>query len=343
MSNRKTLLVGSIPAEDAGQAMSQALTELGPHLRYLPDGETGERDRWIVSMIETLRAHPDLRVRREGSWANYSDQLNFAVRRGHTLRGDRMDFGIVAAWQASWPVFSKLRDEAGRPDLAFQVGIPGDLDMALFSLGLTGPFRHRRAFTEALARQIGEIVAAAGDNVLFQIEVPAELVFVTKAPGPARPPLAHWLGGVVANLAAQAPAGTRFGVHLCLGDLGHQALGRLRDAGPLVLLGNAIAARWPSGRPLEYLHAPLAAGDEPPVSAPAFYRPLTGLKLPTQTRFVAGLLHEARDVDQLRPILAQVDTALGRPADVAAACGLGRRTPAAALATMRQGAALCAE
>lgn len=343
MSNRKTLLVGSIPAEDAGQAMSQALTELGPHLRYLPDGETGERDRWIVSMIETLRAHPDLRVRREGSWANYSDQLNFAVRRGHTLRGDRMDFGIVAAWQASWPVFSKLRDEAGRPDLAFQVGIPGDLDMALFSLGLTGPFRHRRAFTQTLARQIGEIVAGAGDNVLFQIEVPAELVFVTKAPGPARPPLAHWLGGVVANLAAQAPAGTRFGVHLCLGDLGHQALGRLRDAGPLVLLGNAIAARWPSGRPLEYLHAPLAAGDEPPVSAPAFYRPLTGLKLPTQTRFVAGLLHEARDVDQLRPLLAQVDTALGRPADVAAACGLGRRTPAAALATMRQGAALCAE
>jgi hypothetical protein len=67
---------------------------------------------------------------------------------------------------------------------------------------------------------------------------------------------------------------------LCLGDLGHKSLGRLRDAGPLVLLAKAIVQRWPAGRPLEYLHAPLAAGEDPPPADPAFYRPLERLKLP---------------------------------------------------------------
>jgi|SRR5579875_2091933 len=341
MSERKALLVGSIPADDAEQAMTQALTELAPHLRYLPDGETGERDRWIVCMVETLRANPALKVRHEGAWANYKDQLNFAVRRGHELRGDSMDFGIATAFQQSWPVFSRLRESFGQPDLAFQVGVPGDLDMALFSLGVTGPFRYRRPFTEALASQMARIHADGGDQVLFQIEVPAELVFMARAPGPVQGPLAGWLGGIVAGLAGQAPEGARFGVHLCLGDLGHKALGRLRDAGPLVALSNAIASRWPSGRPLEYVHAPLAAGEDPPVTDPAFYRPLQRLSLPGNTRFVAGLLHESLSVDELRPILAQVESLLGRWADVAAACGLGRRGRDAAATTMRQAAALC--
>jgi hypothetical protein len=189
---------------------------------------------------------------------------------------------------------------------------------------------------------VNTIHAEGGNEVLFQIEVPAELVFMTKAPGPLRPAMAGWLGGIVANLAAQSPAGSRFGVHLCLGDLGHQALGRLRDTGPLVLLANAIGSRWPDGRSLEYVHAPLAAGEDPPPADPAFYRPLRRLALPDGTRFVAGLLHEGRSVDELRPLLAEIESLLGRWVDVAAACGLGRRSPQAAQEIMRQGAAMCA-
>jgi hypothetical protein len=54
----------------------------------------------------------------------------------------------------------------------------------------------------------------------------------------------------VVTLAAAAPAGARFGVHLCLGDMNHKAYGRMTDAAPLVQLANAIAARWPAGRPI---------------------------------------------------------------------------------------------
>lgn len=342
MSHRRTLLVGSIPATSAEDAMTLAMREVGPYLRYLPDGETGERDRWVVGIINNLRSHPDLRVRREGEWSDYKDQLNFAVRKGRQLTGDKLDFGHVAAYQQSWPIFERLREEWKRPDFAFQVGIPGDFDMALFTLGLTGPFRHRRPFTDATVREIEQIHALAGSQVLFQIEVPVELVFVTQVPAVAQPAMAAWMGGVVTNLASRAPRGARFGVHLCLGDLGHKALGKLRDAAPLVHLTNAIVKRWPAERPLEYVHAPLAAGEEPPVLSESFYRPLNGLRMPAETRFVAGFLHEDRTMDELRQVLGEIESRLGQPVDIAASCGLARRGRDAAMAVMRQSAELCA-
>lgn len=40
---RAVHLVGSIPADNAEQAMRTAVERLGEHLRTLPDGETGER------------------------------------------------------------------------------------------------------------------------------------------------------------------------------------------------------------------------------------------------------------------------------------------------------------
>lgn len=207
MSHRRTLLVGSIPAASAEHAMTLAMREVGPHLRYLPDGGTGERDHWVMGIVNSLRSHPDLRVRREGNWSSYKDQLNFVVRRGHRLTGESLDFWHVAAYEENRPVFERLCKEFARTDLIFQVGIPGD--MALFTFGLTGPFRHRRPFTEATVREIEQIHTRAHGDVLFQLEVPVELVLVTQVPGVIQPVMAAWMGGVVTDLAARAPRGAR--------------------------------------------------------------------------------------------------------------------------------------
>ncbi|WP_300008735.1 hypothetical protein [Pseudonocardia sp.] len=342
MVERRLHVIGSYPAATAPEAMREMLARAAPHLAYLPDGETGERRDWIVHIINGLREYPDLVVRKEGDWSDYGNQLNFAVRRGHRLSGDTLDFGHSTAHAAARPAFEELRAEHGRPDLPFQVGIPGDLDMAMFTLGPTGPFTHRRPFTEAALREIARIHAAAGDDVVFQLEVPAEQVFVAMAPGPLRTAVARWAGSGVAALARRSPAGARFGIHLCLGDLGHKALTRTGDASPAVRLANAIARSWPAGRPLEFVHAPLAAGDEPPSLDPAFYAPLAALRLPVGTRFVAGLLHEARSTEELRGVLAAIEAAVGHPVDVAASCGYGRRSVQDAQRTLDQGVALCA-
>lgn len=340
---RSSHLVGSIPAADTESAMRLAVGRLGPTLRMLPDGETGERRNWIVHIIESLRDHPDLELVRDGDWSSYDRAPRLRVRRGRRLFGANLDFGHVPAADHGWPVFQRIRAEAGRPDLAFQVGIPGDLDLAMFTLGPGGALRHRRAFTEATVTEIRRIHASYGRDVVFQVEIPGELTLLARLPAPAQPPMARMLARGVTDLAAAAPAGARFGVHLCLGDLNHRAYGTMADVTPLVQLANALLARWPADRPLEFVHAPLAAADQPPPLDPAFYAPLARLRLPPQVRFIAGFVHEGRTLDQQRDLRAQLDRHLGRPVDIAAACGLGRRTPADAEAILDQTAALTAD
>jgi len=74
--------------------------------------------------------------------------------------------------------------------------------------------------------------------------------------------MARFLGGGVARLARLAPAGARFGIHLCLGDMITEPLASMPDNQSGVLLANAIAKAWPAGRSLEFVHAPFAAAQK---------------------------------------------------------------------------------
>ncbi|NHC12174.1 hypothetical protein [Motilibacter deserti] len=342
MAQRMGHLVGSIPAPDAESAMRLALDALGPSLQTLTDGETGERRNWIVSVIEELRDHPDLEVARDGDFSDYDRIPRLRVRKGRKLYGATLDFGHVAAVEQSWPVFSRLRTEYARPGLSFQVGVPGDFDMAAFTLGPREGLRHRRAFTEATLAEIGRVFAAHGRDVVFQIEAPAELVQLARVPEPLAPAAARVLARGVLDLAAGAPEGARFGVHLCLGDMNHRALGRMQDAAPLVHLANAIARGWPAGRALEFVHAPFTGGEDPPPTEPAFYAPLERLRLPTTTRFVAGFAHEGQGFAEQLEVLRLIEERVDRPVGVSNPCGLGRRSPSAGRAAMERIAELCA-
>ncbi len=337
MSNRQAHLVGSLPGPDARTAMTTALDIVGPYLRSLPDGETGPRNNWVGSAIDGLRGHPDLEVRGHGSGGDGAGQLR--VRRGHRLFGASMDFGHVAATRDSHPVFEQLT--ADRDDVAFQQGFPGDFDMAALTLGPLAALRDRRAFTEATLAEIRGVRQIAGPSALFQIEVPLELVVMARTPAPGRPLLARLLTRNVTRLAAAAPAGTRFAVHLCVGDQEHRALVRPTDVMPLVVLANEIAAHWPSSNPLVLVHAPFAAADHPANTDPAFLAPLRHLRLPAGVAFAAGFAHESQSLrDQVR-IRDHAEALLGREVVVAAACGLGRRSPADGIAVLERMARLC--
>ena len=333
-------LVGSIPLDSAEAAMTAALDRMGPSLQWLPDGETGERTNWILHIVESFRDHPDLEIKREGDWSDYDKTPVFKVRDGHTLSGQTLDFGHADVFEENYPLFLKLREQAAPPDLAYQVGIPGDFDMALFTLGPVGAFRQRKPFSEATLRAIRAIHDRAGDDVVFQIEVPAELVFVAKMPPPVQGAMASFLAGGIARLAQESPNGARFGVHLCLGDMNHRALGRMSDVAPLVRLTNAIVAEWPTGRPLEFIHAPFAAAIEPPPNRRSFYAPLRDLRLRSNIEFIAGFAHEGQPIDAQRALRDHLDELVGRDVGIATACGLGRRDRDAALAAMDRTAEL---
>jgi hypothetical protein len=320
--------------------MRLAVERLGAALLSLPDGETGERRNWVISMVEGFRDHPDVELAKDGDWSDYDRTPRFRVRRGHRLYGAAIDLGITAAARAAKPEFDAVRATmpAATPvrtaPLRFQVGIPGDLDLAVFTFGPAGPLRQLRAFTEALAATMHATQELYGDDVVFQVEVPAEVVLLARAPARARPVLATVLARRIAALVLGAPEGARVGVHLCLGDMNHRAYGRVGDASGFTLLANAVAERWPAGRTLDYVHVPLAAADAPPVEDAAFYAPLSGLRLGPDVRLVAGFAHEDQDVTAQLRIRDLVDEAVGTPVDISTSCGLGRRTRGAALAAM---------
>jgi len=89
-----------------------------------------------------LRKHPDLELRKAGDWSDYNKTPVIKIRRGRTLYGTSLDFGHVSAVRESFPAFQAATAAAGRPDLSFQEGVPGDFDLAMFTLGPAGALRH---------------------------------------------------------------------------------------------------------------------------------------------------------------------------------------------------------
>jgi hypothetical protein len=323
--------------------MEAALRRLGPYLARMTDGETGDRHMWVTPSMDKFRANPDVEMVHDGDMRDYDDIPKWRVRDGVTLDPDNIRLHYALAFENSFPSFKVMREKFRRPDLRFQVGIPLPMDLAVYSFGEVA-FSDRtilEACTVASVREIHKVHEKGGDEVVFQLEAVVSLVAVAQAPDEAQQAVAGQMAAHVVDVASRSPEGARFGIHLCLGDLDHKAYGTMRDVRPLVLLANAIAAAWPEGRVLEYVHAPFAAAAEPPIADESFYQPLAELSLPEDTRFVAGFLHESLDTAAHRELLARIERLTGREVDVAAACGLGRRpTVEQAFDQMRETAAL---
>lgn len=325
--SRKLHLVGAWPGRNPDHAMELCLDQLAPYLRRMSDGETGDRHQWITVPGDALRSNPDLEMTKDGGWTDYTDISAFRVRDGVTMDPDNVRLPLARAFEGSFPAFKVLRERYGRGDLAFQVGIPAPLDLAIYFLGdatFTDP-SIMEALTRAHIREIERIHAQGADEVVFQIETVVGLVAVAQAPDDQQPDVAAQMAGTFKDLVARSPEGARFGIHLCLGDFHHKAYGAMRDVRPLVLLANEFARDFPAGRSLDFVHAPFAAAAKPPIPEESFYAPLQDLQLPDDVRFIAGFIHESLDLPAHQRLLERIERFAGREVDVSQACGLGRR------------------
>ncbi len=337
--SRSVHLVGAWPGEFGVDAMDTAFNRLGPKLARMSDGETGDRSQWLLPTMAWMRANPDVerqesaipvRVLERGKKTEDGEKPKggggwYLLRDGHSLNPDHIQMGYVFAFKQSYPAFKTLRERYEQPDVSFQVGIPSPLDLARVAFGLDAMLEPSltEPFTVATLDQIKQILADAGDDVIFQIETVGTLLAVAMASPEDQPPVADRMAEELVKLVEQTPAGTRFGAHLCLGNYQHKASMQLQDARPIVLLANALARHFPAGRQLEYIHAPLAAAALPPSLDDAWYEPLSELDL-GGVRFIAGFVHEALDTEQLTQLLATIERFTGCEVDVSSTCGLGR-------------------
>ena len=63
MGNRLGVhLIGSVGLQSAEEVFATLSAERGLWLKRMPDGETGERARWIWWQREMMLAHPDMEL-----------------------------------------------------------------------------------------------------------------------------------------------------------------------------------------------------------------------------------------------------------------------------------------
>lgn len=337
MTRRQALLIGSLPYANEEAAMRKALDVLGDDLFCLPDGEIGDRDEiykkgrrmgWVQTAIQrnvdsgAFKVDKDIqRDAATGLFKNYQDLFVLNPRYSPKELVSHLNFGYLEFFQKSYPIFKQLREEYKKPGLVFQVGIPTGLAIALLSMSPLAALRYRSAFDERLSYEANEIVKAAGDDVMIQVEVPIEMGLAQRLPG-----FMMWLlVNMLISLIKRLHPATRLGIHMCLGDLHNKSLVKLDMDGLIVRFANQVLDKFPADHRLEYVHFPFAEGEITPPTDPAVYATLKNIRMPKGARFIAGMVHEKLGLEDHATILKAIEAARGETIGVACSCGMGRR------------------
>ena len=125
--------VGSIPLPDAETVFKTLSTAVGPHLRRLPDGETGIRKTWIRFLQDVLAENPAIEyaadvppfkfVQWDGKVVREIPRLR--VKPGATPDPKHFKTGYADMAIESWRLFERLQTAGAIPaHVKFQVSLP---------------------------------------------------------------------------------------------------------------------------------------------------------------------------------------------------------------------------
>lgn len=350
---RKALLIGSLPFDNEKECMTRALDVLGQRLFCLPDGEIGDKTEafpkgnriaWVVYALEKITQDSSnwqtvKKAKRgeDGMAVSYDDFQKLSPLRTPKEMPDHVQLGYDQYFEKNYPVFQQLLLEKETPKMKFQVGFPTGFAMGFAFKSEIQWLRYTYAFNTVFAREINAIKSQAGNNVIFQLEVPAELYAAYKLPS--------FMVGLsllpILDLLSKIEPGAEIGMHLCLGDFHNEALVHPKTLNKMVSFSNLLVEKWPAKHKLAYIHYPFAEAQTPPSDQAAHYKPLKNIILPAETRFVAGFVHEKNDLDRNRLIRDRIEEGRGHAVDIASSCGLGRRTPEIAEKLMNYMDVLC--
>ena len=265
MSDDKLHLVGSIPLASAEEVFTRISDGLGPHLCRLPDGETGERARWIYWQRTMLENHPDMEVdlgagtlklhEWDGSLLRETDLMRF--KPGIEPAKVSFDTGYDKASIASWRIFSKLQ-ESGRipPHLSFQVALPTPMSSAFMYVSPAAYEDYLPCYERSLLAALANILEAIpAEKLSLQWDICQE-VLVFEDYFPARPAdYKERIFALMGRLGNAVPEPVELGYHLCYGTPRDKHLVMPKDCAILAELGNAILERVE--RRVDFLHLPV--------------------------------------------------------------------------------------
>ncbi|MCH8939680.1 MAG: hypothetical protein IIC27_00965 [Chloroflexi bacterium] len=315
-------LVGSIPLKDSAEVFQTLGTSLGTRLRRMPDGETGERSGWIRWQLQVFLNHPMFELA-PADPDSYTAQPQYRLR--PETASDQLTFGPLgysAAAKSSYAEFLRLKQEGRIPaGCRFQVSLPTPLAPIAGYVVAADRAVVGQAYERRLLEELGEIMALVPAHELaVQWDVAVEFrIWESVSPEQAESVKKGLIEGLV-RLGDAIPAEVELGYHLCYGDSGHKHFMEPVDTANMVEVANSLSAGV--GRAINWIHMPVPHAR----TADAYFAPLTGLKLSTETELYLGLVHFTDGVvgTQRRIEAAQrVVTTFG----VATECGFGRRSP----------------
>ena len=323
------LLVGSVPLDDAESVFRRVSQVLGSCIARIPDGETGERTRWIYWQREMLERHPAMEldpdvpplrlVEWDGTFLRESPLLRF--KPGLDPASVAFETGYGRAALESYAVFARLK-RAGvvPPRVRFQVSLPTPASSAYMYVSPTSRADYLKLYERALLDALAEIVAGIpADELAVQWDVCQE-VLIFEDYFPWRPDdYETWVFELLARLGDAVPAGVELGYHLCYGSPRDRHLVMPKDTAILVAIANGVFSRL--RRSPSWLHLPVPQDR----TDATYFAPLAGLKLPAGCRLYLGLIHHADEAGDR----ARIDRARDVVADfgIAAECGWGRTEP----------------
>lgn len=323
-------LIGSIPLDSSEQVFRRLAETLGPYLRCIPDGETGERARWVYFQRQMLLDHPAMEidptvppykfVQWDGKLVREIEQVRF--KPATDPQAVTFDTGYDKAALASYDVFKRLRAGGSIPAaMRFQVSLP--TPQASGYLYVSGPARQTYigVYERALKSALAKIVEAIPDaDLTLQWDVCQEVLafegYFKDRPGDYKKQTFDMLG----RLGDAVPRGIEMGYHLCYGSPRDEHLVQPKDSGILVEMMEGIAAT--THRPIDFFHIPVPKGRTDDV----FYAPLAAWKRPAGAKLYLGLLHHDDDAgDRARVAVARRH--ISGDFGLSAECGWGRTEP----------------
>ena len=322
-------LIGSIPLDSSEQVFRRLGDELGPFLRCMPDGETGERSRWVYFQRQMLLDHPAMEIdptvppykfiQWDGKVVREIEQVRF--KPGVDPATVVFETGYDKAALASWEVFKRLRDAGAIPKhMRFQVSLP--TPQASGYLYVSGPARetyfgvYERALKSALANIVKAIPAA---DLSIQWDVCQEVLAFENYFKDRPPHYKKQIFDMLGRLGDAVPAAVEMGYHLCYGSPRDEHLVQPKDAAILVEMMNGVVAT--TKRPIDFIHIPVPKDR----TDDAFYAPLKDFRRPAGTKLYLGLLHH----DDAAGDRKRVEVAKRHVTEfgLSAECGWGRTEP----------------
>ena len=328
---RSVHLVGSVPLGNSREVFETVGAALGPRLKRIPDGETGERSDWITWLEPVFADNPALEKSDElfRIHATGTARIRYRLKPGKTVKDvvfGNLFYADIA--KQSYAEFAALKQRGVVPkDCRFQIDlVPAHSVIWLFLQDdLHQPLD--AVYNAALKREIDKIAAALPhDQIAIQFDV-ASAVFARlqrnepNAYGRDRAEMLARFSAILADLAEHVPADIELLFHFCYGDSNHKHVVEPRDMADMVDVANRLSADI--ARPIQLIHMPVPRDR----SDDEYFAPLARLKLRPETELCLGLVHYTDGIAGTRQRLAAAERHVDK-FSIATECGFGRRSPA---------------